>query len=270
MNKIGEGREAEIFAWDGGRVLRLLRDPDAGEKIDQQIAALGAARQAGVPVPEAFEKVFVDDRPGLVMERVEGPDQLTLLGSKPWLVFRAARVLGTVHARLHDVDAPGGLPSLRSSAQARIAAGPLPSRLAEFALSVLDSLPDGDRLCHGDYHPGNILMAGDGPVVIDWTNVTRGDPCADVARTRLLLEVGELPPGAPALVRRLLAAGRAVMRWTYLRTYNGIKPVDPDMLARWKVVRAAERLAAEGIEGEEEKLTQLLEAGHRAARRAPP
>jgi hypothetical protein len=30
-------------------------------------------------------------------------------------------------------------------------------------------LPDGDRLSHGDFHL--ILMDGDEPVIIDWSNV---------------------------------------------------------------------------------------------------
>src|SRR3546814_7594415 len=61
------------------------------------------------------------------------------------------------------------------------------------ALPILDALPDGDRLCHGDYHPGNVIETAGGPVVIDWPAVTRGHPDADYARTLLLLRLGEPP-----------------------------------------------------------------------------
>ncbi|WP_308495210.1 hypothetical protein [Micromonospora purpureochromogenes] len=33
---------------------------------------------------------------------------------------------------------------------------------------MLDGLPDGDRLCHDDFHPGNVLLAVDWTAVIDW------------------------------------------------------------------------------------------------------
>jgi len=51
LRKIGEGREAEIFAWGEGSILRLMRDPGAVEWCDQQAAAMTAAWEAGGPVP---------------------------------------------------------------------------------------------------------------------------------------------------------------------------------------------------------------------------
>ena len=35
-------------------------------------------------------------------------------------------------------------------------------------LAWLDTLPDGQRFCHGDYHPGNVILTKAGPIVIDW------------------------------------------------------------------------------------------------------
>jgi Ser/Thr protein kinase RdoA (MazF antagonist) len=35
------------------------------------------------------------------------------------------------------------------------------------ALERLNQLPDGDALCHGDYHPDNVLMTRNGPIIID-------------------------------------------------------------------------------------------------------
>ncbi len=66
---------------------------------------------------------------------------------------------------------PDDLPSLRDLVRRKIdTAAELPVELADFALEKLDGLPDGDRLCHGDLHPGNLLLGRDGPAVIDWTD----------------------------------------------------------------------------------------------------
>lgn len=44
-----------------------------------------------------------------------------------------------------------------------------------------------------DFHPGNIMMRDQDPVIIDWMTVGLGDRCADVARTNLILNFGEMP-----------------------------------------------------------------------------
>jgi len=49
-------------------------------------------------------------------------------------------------------------------------------------------MPDGDRLCHGDFHPMNIL-GEPSPVIIDWPDARRGDPAADVCRSYLLMKL---------------------------------------------------------------------------------
>jgi aminoglycoside phosphotransferase (APT) family kinase protein len=69
----------------------------------------------------------------------------------------------------------------------RISDADLPLHLLDFARQVLDGLPDGDRLCHGDYHPGNVLQAAGRIAVIDWGAATRGAPETDHARALLLL-----------------------------------------------------------------------------------
>ena len=48
---------------------------------------------------------------------------------------------------------------------------------------MIDKLADGDTLCHGDFHPGNILLSGDGAFIIDFMNVCCGNYLYDVART---------------------------------------------------------------------------------------
>ena len=50
-------------------------------------------------------------------------------------------------------------------------------------------MPEGDRLCHGDFHPINVLGEVSRPVVIDWPDACRGDPAADLCRSYLLLRL---------------------------------------------------------------------------------
>ena len=260
LKRIGEGREAEIFAWGEGSILRLMREPGSGDRADQQLDAMTTAWEAGVPVPAPGRRIDVEGRPGIVMERVAGPDLLTLMGRRPWTVPWVAKTLGTVHASMHEVIGPSSLPTLRESLRERIIAAPaLPEDVRARSLRVLEDLPDGDRLCHGDFHPGNLLRSPRGPVAIDWTLVSRGEPTGDFARQPLMLTLGEVPPGTHPVVRYGERYGRGIFLRLYMRTYKRLRPVDDANWSRWQVVQAAARFA-ERIESEYPALLRFLEA----------
>jgi aminoglycoside phosphotransferase (APT) family kinase protein len=260
LKKIAEGREAEIFAWQDGTVLRLLRWPDAMPQLLGEAAAMRAAAGAGVRVPAPSEVTTVDGRPGLVMERIDGPDLLTLIARRPWTVWSVGRLTGELHAAMHDVTAPDELRPLRERLRQRIeGAAEVPPHLAEAALRALESLPDGDRLCHGDFHPGNVIGAGGEYVVIDWTAVTRGEPTADFVRTDMMMMLGDPPPGSPLVIRFGAKFARRLLRSAYVRSYRRHRRVDPELAERWLLPVAAARLR-EGIASERPKLLRLLEA----------
>lgn len=51
------------------------------------------------------------------------------------------------------------------------------------------ALPEGNCVCHGDFHPGNIILRTDGTaVVIDFMNACRGRWEYDVVCTYFLLK----------------------------------------------------------------------------------
>lgn len=259
LQMIAEGREAEIFAYGDGAVLRLLHSPDAHQQVEWESVAMEAARSCGIRVPEPQGVTTVRDRPGLIMERIDGEDMLTVVGKRPWLLLSAASTFGEIHARLHEAEAPESLPALKQKLRTRIGSSQLvPKEYAELALSMLEELPDGANLCHGDYHPGNIIWAEERPAVIDWTNVTRGDPAADYARTLLMLRLGDPPPGSWAVLRAMALVGRGVLIWSYRRAYRRFRSVDEALVARWEVPVSANRLV-ENIEPERPKLLRLLE-----------
>jgi aminoglycoside phosphotransferase (APT) family kinase protein len=258
---LAQGREAEVFLEPDGSVLKLLRNPAHGDRVHREAAALDALRRHGQLAPRAMRTVTVDGRPGLVMERVEGGDLMSLLGRHPLRVFRAGTVMGEVHGAMHECRAPDDLPDLRGEVRRRIgAADALAGDLRRRALDILDALSDGQQLCHGDLHLGNILGAWDAPVVIDWGDASRGDPTADVARTHLLHRLGTPPPGAPVVARALAPLGRRIVRTKYLSAYRQRTSRSIDLLAlkRWEIVWAAARLA-EPVPEERPTLLRFLD-----------
>jgi len=261
--KLGEGREAEVFAWGDDAVVKLYRPGYKGRRAETTVLAQLDGR-AGAP--RLIDVVDNDGRRGLVLERLPGSDMLTSLQQRPWRLVALAEQLAEAHLVVHDVVGSEDLPDVREVLTASIQDAPLPPQLREFALRVLDTLPAGDRLCHGDYHPGNVLVAGDRVGVIDWANAARGVPEADHARTLLLLRWADPLPGTSLMSRGLMAAGRSLFARTYVGAYRRGSPQPQRNVGSWLTVNAAARMS-DGIEVEWPKLIGLLDRAWREATR---
>src|SRR3954454_437663 len=157
LTLIGEGREAEVFALDDARVLRLARDARFEAALQAEHDALLAAAAAGAPVPRVFERVSVEGRPGLVLERLGQRNLLLQIGARPWRVWTIGRELGRLHARIHAAAAPQSLESVHERLRGRLESPRVPEPMRAAAPERLERLPEGERLCHGDFHPGNVL-----------------------------------------------------------------------------------------------------------------
>jgi uncharacterized protein (TIGR02172 family) len=213
---IGKGFCADVYAWGEGRVLKLFHGRESHEQAQREFAATRAVHSAGLPVPAAMEVSEVEGQFGIVFERIEGVSLLEYTQARPWTLFQSIRQLADLHAQIHRCTAPPGLPSLKERILARIEASDSPEVDKQSARSRLAELPDGTALCHGDFHPANVLMTSRGPVLIDWSSASSGDPMGDIACTSRLMRVADLPPWAPGYMHLILRCLRHVMHRSYL------------------------------------------------------
>jgi uncharacterized protein (TIGR02172 family) len=260
--QIGQGRTADVYAWGEDRILKLYQDWMPRHLVEQEYAVTRAAQACGVPVPATEEVVDVDGRVGIVFERVRGPSILKEIETKPWTMGAVVRQMAELHAQIHACSVPSGLPSQRAQIENGIdAAKDLPEAQKEVARRHLAQFPEGDRLCHGDFHPGNILVSDHGPVIIDWFTGTRGNPLADVSRTSLLFSTGGLPPQIPRPAQLVINASRALMYRLYLRRYLQLRPAGRREIEAWDLPLVAARLReVEGYPREKAMLIAQLEA----------
>ncbi len=159
---LASGRDSDIFEYGPRLVLRRSRE---GRSMVQEARIMEYVGGRGFPVP-AVEEIS-EDGFNMVIERIEGPDMVAMMGTRPWTIPRLGRTLADLHRELHELTAPDWL--------------------------VDAPVGRGDRLLHLDLHPLNVMMGPRGPVVIDWARACRGDPAVDVALAWILMAAGEVP-----------------------------------------------------------------------------
>ena len=76
--------------------------------------------------------------------------------------------------------------------QLRLDDGKLPKHIATDILALIDRLPPGDNLCHGDLTPGNVIMTAEGAKLIDWAGAMRGPAALELGFLHVILS--ELAP----------------------------------------------------------------------------
>jgi uncharacterized protein (TIGR02172 family) len=253
---IAYGRTAEIYAWEDNKILKLYYDWCPPDWVKHEAKIAYAVVEAGIPTPKAGEIMEINKRYGLVYERVDGVSMLTDMNSHPWKLVQYAHLLAELHWRIHQLKVPG-LDSYRAGLSRAIQnTSQLSDSLREKALAALESLPEGDIVCHGDFHPHNVLMTSKGPLVIDWMTATTGNPWADVARTSLLITIG--PKGAGKMVSRGVLLALHLYHNLYLSRYRSLLPDQERQFQRWLPVMAAARLN-EDIQPEREYLLQIVQ-----------
>jgi Ser/Thr protein kinase RdoA (MazF antagonist) len=256
---IGEGRTADILAWDEGCVLKLYKEGWSREYAEYEARIARSVHESGAAAPAVGELIEVDGRVGLVYERVAGPTLEQLMRRAPWKVSQYGRMLADLHAAMHLCPAEG-LPSQRARLENRLdEVAPSYPDVAAHARRTLSKLPSGDRLCHGDFHPQNVILSPRGPVVLDWIDATRGHPHADVARTVILLRNGYLHvPRGPLRAASRIAI--AFMVTAYLGRYVAATGASRRRIKLWLAPVAAARLA-EGIGVERDALLRRAVRG---------
>jgi Ser/Thr protein kinase RdoA (MazF antagonist) len=236
--RIAEGRTAEIFAWRDHRILKLYREWCPPHWIDYELKIARIVQSAKLPVPAVGEIVEVNARRGLIYERLDGGAMREMLLAQWWKISRFARMFAELHTAIHACTV-ADLPSQHEGFAHAIHSAPtLPDDWRSAALRALDDLPDGDQLCHGDFHPGNVLMTAHGPIVIDWMTAKRGNPIAEWIANGL----------------------RGQFSSSYLRRYGDLRALNHAQIAAWMPVIAAARLN-ENIAAERDQVLAMVRAG---------
>lgn len=257
--RLAGGGLCEVYASGADSVVKLYHQSVPARVAVRELENLAAAFSLGLPVPRPQGVFQAHGRCGLRMQRAAGESLLSMMLADAEAARAGARLLADLQIEIHGH--PGRMfPPLAERVGAAIAtvAKTDPEQSA-IAGRLLDSLPDGEVLCHGDLHPGNVLYGARRAVVLDWFDAARGAREADVARTLVVIDFGA-PGRVPGEVRE-------AVRGAYLSRYRSDSPhgLDAAALESWYMVMLAARLAEPIDRRERTAIRGTLPAGAAAS-----
>lgn len=236
-----------VRAWGRETVAKVPAGGVPSSWIRYEARFTEAVRLVGAPAHEPLGLTLHEGKVISLYARVHGPTMWAAVRGGAAGAAHHGRLLARVHARILALAPPVVLPLQTDRLRCRLRQAC--DRFGVDLASALAELPAPAarlRLCHGDFHPGNVILSPGGPVAVDWFNACRGHPLGDIARTSLLLGAGlentnqveHLPGHTPTMLRDLHDA--------YLHEVCRLLGLEVGQVRRWRRIEALARLA-EGV-----------------------
>lgn len=189
---VGSGNTANIYEWDSDKIIKLFHEGYPEQSIRKEYNNAKKIEKKHLSMARAYELIYYNHRLGIIYDKIDGESLIE------WL-FRTedyqgcASYMSALHKTILTHKAVG-VPSYKVLLAEQISnRDNLPIQDKLYALHLLEHLPNGNVLCHGDFHPGNILLKNGKAVLIDYQDVCTGDEKYDIAQTLYLLEESNLP-----------------------------------------------------------------------------
>lgn len=249
--------------WPREVVVRICPSIDRYDHLLGESALQQKCFEAGFPAAHVLATIAPTEwaigHPAQVTAKASGMNVLEVVKSAPQKIALVIRLQAAQHAALHRLDRStfADVPLRRSIADHRLGDverevrnGHIeftePLRRIRRAVDHLPPVGDDLAVCHGDFHPLNVLVDCESEpmclTVIDWTDATIDDRHGDVARTVTLLRVAAIAAGSTGERIALRIIGPIFSRM-YLRAYRQHRSVDNDRLRVYEAVHLLNGLA---------------------------
>lgn len=212
---IGSGMTAVIYARDG-IVAKVFREGQRKTEVFKEAFILSLVGELGIPAPNVYSVETFCGRTAVLMDQVRGISIADIIQKNPektdYYLDRAVEL----QIAMHKVSSSEFRP-MRMMLNGMITASPgLSPEEKERLCTMLSELPDGLSICHGDFHPGNILLDGESYKIIDWAEVTCGCPAGDACRSYMDYSMTDKEMGEMYLGKYCAASGRTreeILTW---------------------------------------------------------
>jgi serine/threonine protein kinase len=186
LDQVIAKRSNKTIYRDGDKTVKVFEPTFSTADVLNEALNLARVGETDLHIPKLHEVTKIDDKWAIVYDYVDGTSLSDLMQAHPEKNEEYLKLFVELQMEIHRQSVPL-LTKLRDKMHRKIDQTELDATARYELHTRLEGMPRHNKLCHGDYNPGNIILTGDGtPYILDWSHATQGNASADVARTYLL------------------------------------------------------------------------------------
>lgn len=225
--KIGEGSQSDVYLYRGYAYKLFHSEKQKAEAFYEAFVNTSIER-TGLPAAKVYEVFSYCHKPVIKMDYIAGCDLNKLIISNPINLEIYMKIVVSLQIQVHSQKNILPFQVKKRIQRCICETDKLTTEQKNRLLVILMGLPDGDSLCHGDFHGGNILCKNNQYFIIDWADAAVGHKFMDVCRTYMLYSFYSVH-----------------MAEIYLRLYCEYTDSRREEILKWLPVVAAARLSEE-------------------------
>lgn len=235
--EIGSGGTSSVHEYYDNAVIKVYKPYVTDDVINNELYIVELLNKYPLNIPKYIGKVQIDGKKALIYERINGN-----VLAEPLLKGHYDKSLASQYAKMHYELHKNEIKELSSQYEF------LKNRIIQMEdifgdrtihlLNLLDDIPSGNQLCHGDYQPYNIIQDVNRYVTIDWNGACSGNPILDVAWSYLTLNT----PIIKQLFGDLVSDTFTSFNNDYLYYYCKLAGIEENMVIKCIPIVAARRL----------------------------
>lgn len=181
---IGKGAQATVYNIDNYAVKIFSKNYNKTDAFYEALI-MSVIEDSGLPIAKVNEVLNIDRHLAIKMDYIDGNSLSDIIsqdkGNISLYIKQMAELQILVHSKKISL-----VFKFKDKLKVKIQNTFLDVEKKEKLYAILSSLPDGDTLCHGDFHGNNIICKKDQYYIIDWIDASNGCPAGDVCRTYMI------------------------------------------------------------------------------------
>ena len=182
---IGKGAYGKVYRLSPDTIVKSFYRGNPLSDIERERNLAKQAFILGIPTAISYDVVKIkEEKLGAVYELIASDSLLdTFIKHPEEYDFYLSQYVHLLDQMRNTRISDSAIPSYKIDLKIRLdrCRGLLDEALLAKMRTFIDSLPDGDRLLHGDCHFKNLFVTPDGLMLIDMDTLSKGDPIYELA-----------------------------------------------------------------------------------------